>query len=156
MREGLVFVEALGIQNLIVECDCLDLIKACREEIKRGEIICMIKDILYLKEKFCKIGFTWISRHGNSVAHHVAPLASQNALPVNWTRIQPLILQDLIRKEKIHPNQISQGDESVNRSTNSVFNINWFLPSASVSGLNSSAGFPFDPGWRSGSGIGNG
>lgn len=83
-RESIAFAENMGMANIIVESDCLELIQSCRKEVVRGEIFNIVQDILLLKDRFVKAAFTWIARDGNQPSHHVALLASQNLLHANW------------------------------------------------------------------------
>lgn len=56
-REALAFADSMGMDKIVVENDCLDLIKACRNEIIRGEIFNVVKDIIALKNSFQSAGF---------------------------------------------------------------------------------------------------
>lgn len=100
-RESLAFANSMGMQRIVVESDCLELIKSCRNEIVRGEIINVTRDIEALKGEFQQVGFTWIAREGNQVAHSVALLASQSKLPCNWTWNLPLCVKSLIQADKL-------------------------------------------------------
>lgn len=73
---------------------------ACRDEVRRGKILTLVKDIQCIKKKFVKMGFTWVPREGNGVAHQIAFLVSQKLLPVNWVLNQPNSLYAIIQKEK--------------------------------------------------------
>lgn len=85
LREGIMLAHSLGIQKLMAESDCLEVIRSCRGEIKRGEILSLVKDVLGFKDKFQFLGFTWVSKVGNMVAHNIASLASNQSLPLSWT-----------------------------------------------------------------------
>lgn len=145
LREALSFAVSLGIQKVIVESDCLDLIKGCRKEIKRGEIFGLLTDILCIRTKFQQIGFTWTPREGNQVAHQVVLLASRNCLPCNWVWNQPASLQALIQKEK--------NFAVTNRGNYEVFSRDYFhdqgsffrVPKGASSNGSNRSGFPFDP-----------
>lgn len=100
-RESLAFAVNMGITRIVVENDCLELIQACREEIVRGEIFNIVKDVLALKNKFQKVGFTWSPRDGNRVAHHITLLASRNSLPNNWVWNQSSSLRSLLVADRL-------------------------------------------------------
>lgn len=85
LREGIMLAHSLGIQKLMAESDCLEVIRSCRGEIKRGEILSLVKDVLAFKDKFQFLGFTWVSKVGNMVAQNIASLASNQSLPLSWT-----------------------------------------------------------------------
>lgn len=146
LREALLFAESLGISNLIVESDYLELVKACREEIKRGEIFGLVKDILNIKNRFQQLGFTWTYREGNQIAHIIAKLASQNNLPVNWVLNQPPCIRNLLQKER--PICFATSELLENRSYRSqpgagVFHVE---PVDDVFSSHCRFDFPFDPG----------
>lgn len=91
-RKALAFADSMGMEAILVENDCLELIQACRNEIRRGEIFNVVKDIITFKKHFQRAGFTWISREDNRVAHHIAHLARRGGLPSNWFWNPPLSL----------------------------------------------------------------
>lgn len=95
-REALAFADSLGMRCILVENDNLELIQACRNEMKRGEILNVVKDISTLKGNFQMAGVTWISREGNRPAHHLAQLAKRGCLPSNWSWNPPLSLKSLL------------------------------------------------------------
>lgn len=99
-REALAFADSMGMDKIVVENDCLDLIKACRNEIIRGEIFNVVKDIIALKNSFQSAGFIWVWREGNKVAHHIAHLGSRGLLPVNWVWNLPQSLIPLLQTDK--------------------------------------------------------
>lgn len=147
LREALLFAIAMGIQKAIVESDCLDLIKGCRREIKKGEIFGLLSDILCIKTQFQQIGFTWTPREGNQVAHHVASLASRDCLPSNWVLNQPASLSVLIQKEKVIA--VTNPVNYEGFSTEYYHDQGSFLrvpEGASFTGCFRSS-FPFDTGW---------
>lgn len=100
MREALSLVANCMMGNVIAESDCLELVRACRSEIKLGEISSIIHDIQFFKNENPNIGITWTPRKGNEVAHNIALLGFHNAFPYNWVRFPPPSLKILIEKEK--------------------------------------------------------
>lgn len=100
-RESLAFAHSLGMTNIIVENDNLELIQACREDINRGEIRSITNDVVALKRNFQKAGFTWTPREGNGAAHLVAKMASRKQLPSNWVWNVPTNLRLQIDKDKL-------------------------------------------------------
>lgn len=99
-RGTLDFAVNMGITRIIVENDCLELIQACREEIVRGEIYNIVKDVITLRRNFQTLGFTWSPREGNQVAHHIALLANRYSLPSNWVWNLPSSLRSLFDADK--------------------------------------------------------
>lgn len=99
-REALMFASNLGIQHITVESDCLELVQACRDEVKRGEIQNIVGDIRALKRGFQSAAFTWIGREGNQVAHLLAKLAKIGNLPLNWTWNLPSSLSSAVDVDK--------------------------------------------------------
>lgn len=150
LREGLVFAVSLGIQCLVAENDSLDLIRACRGELQNGEILSLIGDIQCLKTRFQKIGFTWVPREGNKVAHQIAALASHHNLPACWTWRPPPSLSSLIQKDKQlllrHSNREDRPLFSLQQNGSNIQR----LTSGHQVAVCSRSGFPFDPGWEHG------
>lgn len=149
------FAESMGIQCLVAESDYLDLVRACRHQIKRGEIMSMVKDIHNIQLRFQKLGLTWVPREGNRVDCHIARLASQYNLPANWTQTLPACLSSLIQKEK-NPFSHTMGGSSSggNRQVQGV-ERGMVLPSNFFDVVHSRSGFPFDLGWRQGESSGH-
>lgn len=94
LREALFLAVNLGLQVVTFEGDNLDLIKACRKEVSRRDIINILQDIWDMKGNFTRCGFTWVSRQGNMAAHLVATLADRGVLPGNWCLSLPLVLKE--------------------------------------------------------------
>lgn len=99
-REAMSFAESMGLEQITVENDCLELIQACRDEISRGEISNIVKDIKVLKTRFQMVAFTWIYREGNKAAHTVAHLAANGSLTSNWVWNPPRVLWEVLQSEK--------------------------------------------------------
>lgn len=98
-REALAFADSMGMDKIVVENDCLHLIKAYRNEMNRGEIFNVVKDIIALKNRFQSAGFTWVSREGNKVAHQIAHLGGKGLLPSNWVWNLPHSLISLLQAD---------------------------------------------------------
>lgn len=98
LRETAAIAINFGIKRFILENDNLDLIKACRSEITRGEINSIVLDIQDLKKKGDWCGFTWVARAKNSVAHHIAQLAAKGSLTIHWRWNHPSISGSLDSK----------------------------------------------------------
>lgn len=58
LREALTLVSNCNMGRTSVESDCQDLVKACRCDVKRGEIISIVKDIKYVLNHNLEIGIT--------------------------------------------------------------------------------------------------
>lgn len=99
-REAMSFAESMGLERITVENDCLELIQACRDEISRGEISNIVKDIKVLKTRFQMVAFTRIYREGNKAAHTVAHLAANGSLTSNWVWNPPRVLWEVLQSEK--------------------------------------------------------
>lgn len=106
----------------------------------------MVKDIHCIKQKFQKLGFTWTPREGNRVAHQIALFASQQGLPANWTRNQPVSLSTLIQNDKL---QIShtrgESKDDVNNQDQGDLG-GGSSPSVLLADVHSKSGVPFDSG----------
>lgn len=71
----------LHLQKVVFESDNMELIRNCRGEDVSGEIQHIVQDISFFRGNFVHSGFTWVHRHGNKVAHHLALLESRNSTP---------------------------------------------------------------------------
>lgn len=58
LRKALIVAYNLGIQHVIVESDCVMLIKACRGEIEMRALTNILQELKILKERFVSYGFT--------------------------------------------------------------------------------------------------
>lgn len=75
MREPAAVAVNFGLSLVILENDCLDLIRSCRKETKKGEIMNIVADILAYTQTLRDCGFTWVAKEGNRVAHLIAKLS---------------------------------------------------------------------------------
>lgn len=100
LREAMSLAANLQIDYIVVESDSLDLIKTCRNEQEIGEIRHIYQDIRHLKQSFQKYAFTWVHHSGNLLAHTIAKMHSRDILPTNWRWAPPLVLKEIIEKEK--------------------------------------------------------
>lgn len=58
MRDAVFLAASLQVAQVQFESDCLDLVKACRGDIVKGEIRGIIQDIRNMKASFTRVGFT--------------------------------------------------------------------------------------------------
>lgn len=100
LRDAVSLARNLDLERVVFESDSLDLIKACRGELKKHQIQNILKDIWQMKQDFLTCGFTWTPREGNEVAHTIAQMASSGSLPINWTWNCPRHLRLLIDKDR--------------------------------------------------------
>lgn len=100
LQEAMQFAVNLGVSKVVFESDNLQLIKACRKEVKVGEISGVIQDILKIKMEFFQCGFTWVPRQGNEAAHTLAMMARQKILSTNWSWNLPPVLNAVLANDK--------------------------------------------------------
>ncbi|KAJ1442156.1 Ribonuclease H-like superfamily [Sesbania bispinosa] len=96
----------LGVPDILIECDALTVVEACRSQKPVGEIQHLIQDILAIKRSFTSCGFTWIKREGNSAAHTLAALEASGSLTRNWVVSPPELLRSILRAEKPASSQL--------------------------------------------------
>lgn len=96
LRDAVNLAHNLDLGKVLVECDNLELVKNCKNEMVSGEIQHLVHDILLYKTKFRHFGLTWVHRKGNEVAHHLAALYSRDLLPLNWRWNMPVSLKALL------------------------------------------------------------
>ncbi|KAJ1395233.1 Ribonuclease H-like superfamily [Sesbania bispinosa] len=100
LREAVMMAYNFNWDRVVFESDNLNLIQACRGENKLALIEFIVENIRTLAAGFLYVGFAWVSRNSNRVAHEVAFKASHFSLPSNWSFSNPpwlreLLLQDL-------------------------------------------------------------
>lgn len=95
------FILSNVITTLVTHPNMCITLQYCREENTKGEISGIIRDILLLKSSFSSVGFTWVARDANEVAHVVAALAWRRVLPSNWVLLPPLEPASDLRKEEV-------------------------------------------------------
>lgn len=99
MREGAILAQSLGLQDIILETDCLLLVDACRNSRSQGEIQPIVGDIKSLCHTFESCNFVWSPRETNGVAHQIALLGSQNRLAWNWCLAPPTQLMRAVQED---------------------------------------------------------
>lgn len=62
LRDAVILAKNLNLDRVIFESDCMDLVKMCRGEIIKGEIVTVVGDIQMLKQGFSLCGFSWCSK----------------------------------------------------------------------------------------------
>lgn len=72
VREALALANNCNMGRVIIELDCQELIRACRNENQIGEIMCIVQDIKSIKRENPNLGLSWTPREGNNVAHLIA------------------------------------------------------------------------------------
>lgn len=110
LREAIQAAANFSIPKVILESDCLPLIRACRKEIKIGEISMVVQDIIFLRREFQSCGFTWTHRSKNEAAHTVAKLHKLNRIQGNWIAFMPAQLRTIIDKDRAEIFSARQGD----------------------------------------------
>lgn len=78
-----------GLNRVVLESDCLDLVRCCRREIRKGEILNVVEDTIGFANSLPECGFLWVPKEGNHVAHTIAQLNSRGALPLHWRWYHP-------------------------------------------------------------------
>lgn len=98
-REAISFLANTGYPKVVVESDCLQLVRACKGEICIGEIKGLVDDIKEFRKQFRYCAFSWTPREGNGVAHLIARSCLQGSLARTWTRVHPLAIFNALQKD---------------------------------------------------------
>lgn len=101
LREAAAVAVNFGLTNVILESDCLELIRACRKKKIIGEIRNFVADIQQFASSIPSCGFTWVTKEGNEAAHLLAKLTLQGALPLHWRWNHPSSLQQILHRDII-------------------------------------------------------
>ncbi|KAJ1399617.1 Ribonuclease H-like superfamily [Sesbania bispinosa] len=100
LREAMLIAKNLGWKSVIFESDCLDLVRACRNEINIAEIQTFILDIRSWVLHFDRVGFTWVRRSGNGVAHSLAQYALRGDFFPASSSCWPSDIQSQLAKDR--------------------------------------------------------
>lgn len=100
LREAVALAVSVSATDVVFESDCMDLIEACRNNKKKKELDCIIKDIDELSKNFISKGFLWVNKNGNLAADMVANMASMNELNSNWVMYPPPSLMAVLDLER--------------------------------------------------------
>lgn len=100
-RDAISFLASTGSPKVIVETDCLDLLRACTGEATFGEIKGIVKDILELRSNFEICSFTWSPRDENKAAHTIASSCMRDLLPGDWVSYPPLPIASILETDRL-------------------------------------------------------
>lgn len=100
LREAAAVAVNFGLSMVLLENDCLDLIRTCRLETTKGEIMNILADILSFPQNLRGCGFTWVAKEGNKVAHLLAKMTLQAVLPTSWCWNHPPSIRESLLKDK--------------------------------------------------------
>lgn len=102
LREGIVTAHNLGLDRIILESDCLNLVEACKGGKQVGEAKVIVEDILKLQVTFQSCSFSWCSRNWNKAAHLTANACLHNTLAAGWTFHPPMPIALALSEDARH------------------------------------------------------
>lgn len=86
-------------QQCLIESDNQVAIKLSVSELDPPwEVAAVVMDIRQMKREE-NIGFAWIRRSANELAHVVATKALRNLLPFSWVAASPSFISSVVEKE---------------------------------------------------------
>ncbi|MED6187226.1 hypothetical protein PIB30_074466 [Stylosanthes scabra] len=100
IRDALKIAIQLRINNLIIETDCQVLYQAIKSDYNIAELTPLLHDISSLSQKVLRLGFTWIPREANMLAHHFASLQQHNPANQDWSLSFPTIIERTLFNEE--------------------------------------------------------
>lgn len=100
LREAASVAVNFGLSRVVLESDCLELIRCCRREIRKGEVLNVIEDTIGFANTLPACGFLWVPREGNKVANLLAQLSARGSLPLHWRWHHPPALQVALQHDK--------------------------------------------------------
>lgn len=108
LREAAAVAVNFGLNKVVLESDCLDLIRCCRREIRKGEILNVVEDTIGYANCLPECGFLWVPKEGNRVAHTLAQLTIRGSLPLHWRWYHPPVLQVALLHDKMGISQATR------------------------------------------------
>jgi hypothetical protein len=97
-RDALVLAQQHGVQRVILETDCLDLVNLWGKESQRSVIDPILKQIEDLSLAFHEFSFSYVNRVCNKVAHVLAKQVSSTQCLEVW-HVTPACVSDLVLYE---------------------------------------------------------
>lgn len=108
LREAAAVAVNFGLNRVVLESNCLDLIRCCRREIRKGEILNVVEDTIGYANCLPECGFLWVPKEGNRVAHTLAQLTIRGSLPLHWRWYHPPVLQVALLHDKMGISQATR------------------------------------------------
>ena len=72
IREGILLAHSCQCPVIVMELDCLQVIKACRNNSLTLEMATVVENIMAMSKWFSSYALLWTPREGNMLAHHRA------------------------------------------------------------------------------------
>ena len=91
--DGLLLALRCSCREILVESDNLEMIEACRGNLRLWDIEAVVEDIINLKKEFSFCVFLWTPYEANFAMHHVAKLSLVGKLQSNWCISKPILLR---------------------------------------------------------------
>jgi ribonuclease HI len=97
VQQGLLFLEKLGVENVVLESDSLEIIQACRSETEvRSPYSAILADCFMHAQDFKSLSFDHCPREANMVAHHIAQVAYEGNSSFAWDGDPPDFIRSLV------------------------------------------------------------
>ncbi|MED6160882.1 hypothetical protein PIB30_055441, partial [Stylosanthes scabra] len=105
MRQALIMADNLKMEKILFESNNQTLMQALKSKTQVAEIEVFLEDIWELCNRLPELGFTWVPREANRLAHEFAKSAAGIPLVASWSTNLPFSIKSLIRLEAILENR---------------------------------------------------
>jgi ribonuclease HI len=93
IAKGLEFLEQIGVSNVTIESDSLELIQACNSETEIWSPYSVVLADCFMRAlSFSSISFDHCPREVNQVAHHLAKYSYKSNSVIRWDGDPPILL----------------------------------------------------------------
>jgi hypothetical protein len=97
VQKDLVFLEKLGVENVVLESDSLEIIQACRSKTKVwSPHSAILADCFMHVQALKSLSFEHCPGEANMVAHHIAQLAYEGNSSFRWDGDPPDFIRSLV------------------------------------------------------------
>ncbi|MED6217217.1 hypothetical protein PIB30_015551 [Stylosanthes scabra] len=100
----------LQMNKVLFESDCPNIIQAIKPKGTIAEIDAILEDIWEFSEKIPEVGFIWVPRDSNRLAHELSRLSASGLLSPTWTISPPFSICQLISSEANMSRRRRQGN----------------------------------------------
>jgi ribonuclease HI len=102
VQKGLVFLDQLRVEKVVLESDSLEIIQACRSETEVwSPHSAILADCFMRAQAFRSLSFEHCPREANMVAHHIAQFAYDGKSSFGWDGDSPDFIRRLVLNDVI-------------------------------------------------------
>ena len=97
VREALYWVKRMGIYNVMLKTDALEVVRAFHSSVLDNSSYCLVVgDCLALSSELVRVKFRFCRRFVNQVAHSLARAVGSMSASHEWFQYPPSIISDVL------------------------------------------------------------